>query len=114
MHGPRLRDNHEMRRTRSAGECATCKKTPSEDASGRLTCACGTPWVRRWGIKGTPEEEDLLQRSGFEVTQHCKGDVYYVVPNGPIIHLYAGDEWNSEPCFWFPDQPPEGQSLETT
>ena len=85
-----------MSRTRSASECTTCKQTPTEDGSGHLTCACGIPWVRCWGIKGTPEEEALLERSGFTVAQDIQGDVYYVGPMGHIIHLYAGDEWDSD------------------
>ena len=94
-----------MSRTRSARECAACKQTPKDDESGRPTCACGTLWVRCWGIKGTPEEEKLLERSGFKLAQDIQGDVYYVGPMGHIIHLYAGDEWDS-------GKAPREQSLE--
>jgi hypothetical protein len=87
MHGCRLGDNYEMNRTRSASECATCKQAPKEDESGRLTCACGALWVLRWGIKGTPEEEALLEQSGCRVTQDIQGNVYYVGPAGHIIYL---------------------------
>lgn len=105
MHGRGLGDNGEMNRTRSASECATCKQAPKEDESGRLTCACGTLWVRRLGIKGTPEEEAPLELSGFRVTQNVQGDVYCVGPYGHIIHLYASGEWNS-------DRAPREQSLD--
>jgi len=105
MHGRGLGDNSEMNRTRSASECATCKQAPKEDESGRLTCACGTPWVRCWGVKGTPEEEALLEQNAFRVTQDVQGDVYYVGPYGHIIHLYASGEWNS-------DKAPREQSLD--
>jgi hypothetical protein len=106
MRGGRLGDNHDMNRTRSASECATCKQAPKEDdESGRLTCACGTSWVRCWGIKGTPEEEAILEQSGFRGTQDVQGDVYYVGPYGHIIHLYADGEWDS-------DKAPREQPLE--
>ena len=85
-----------MSRTRSASECATCKQAPREDEAGRLTCACGTLWVRGQGVNGTQEEEALLGESGFEVVADIQGDVYYVGPMGHIIHLYAGDEWDSD------------------
>jgi len=95
-----------MSRTRSASECATCKQAPKEDESGRLTCACGTSWVRCRGIKGTPEEESLLELSGFQVAQDVQGDVYYVMPEGGhIIHLYADGTWDS-------DKAPRERSLE--
>jgi hypothetical protein len=94
-----------MSRTRAASQCATCKQAPKEDESGRLTCACGTQWIRPWGVKGTPEEEALLELSGFMVAQDIQGDVYYVGPVGHIIHLYADGEWDS-------DKAPREQSLE--
>ncbi len=94
-----------MSRTRSASECATCKQTPREDESGRFTCACGTPWVRRWGIRGTPEEEALLKLSGFIFTLDIQGDTYYVGPLGHIVYLYSGGDWDS-------DKAPREQSLE--
>jgi hypothetical protein len=105
MHRSCLGDNQEMSRARSACECPACKQTPKEDESGRLTCACGTPWVRCWGVKGTPEEEALLEPSGFRVAEGVQGDVYYVGPYGHIIRLYAGGEWDS-------DKAPREQSLE--
>lgn len=86
-----------MNRTRSASECATCKQAPKEDESGRLTCACGTLWVRHLGVKGTPEEEALLELSGFTVAQDVQGDLYYVMPEGGhIIHLYPDGTWDSD------------------
>ena len=95
-----------MNRTRSASECPTCKQAPKEDESGRLTCACGTTWFRGWGVKGTPEEEALLELSGFSATPDVQGDVYYVMPEGGhILHFYAGGEWDS-------DKAPREQSLE--
>jgi hypothetical protein len=93
-----------MSRTRSATECSTCRQTPEEDESGRLLCACGTLWVRRWGIKGTPEGEAVLELSGFKVTQVGE-HIYYIGPYGHIIYLYAGGEWCS-------DKAPREQSLE--
>ena len=84
-----------MSRTRADSECATCKQAPREDESGRLTCACGTSWIRRCGIKGTSEEEALLKLSGF-TAQDVGGDVYYVGPYGHIIYLYADGTWDSD------------------
>jgi hypothetical protein len=86
-----------MSRTRAASECPTCKQSPKEDESGRLTCACGTTWFRACGVKGTPEEEAHLELSGFSAMQDVQGDVYYVMPEGGhILHLYAGGEWDSD------------------
>jgi hypothetical protein len=91
----RLGDNDEMDRKRSSGECPVCEEAPKYDGAGRLTCACGTSWERCWGIKGTPEEEALLEQSGFSATQDVQGDVYYFW-RGHIIHPYANGEWNSD------------------
>jgi hypothetical protein len=94
-----------MNRTRSAGECPTCKQAPKEDESGRLTCACGIWWFRRSRVKGTPEEEALLEQSGFRVAE-VPGDVYYLMPEGGhIIYLYSDGTWDS-------DKAPRGQPLE--
>jgi hypothetical protein len=94
--GHRLGEDDDMSRKRSASECPSCKQAPKEDESGRLTCACGTSWLRCRGIKGTPEEEDLLKQSGFIVAQDIQEDMYYVGPMGHIVHLYADNGWDSD------------------
>ena len=106
MEGRRLGETNEVKRTRSASECPTCHQPRKVDESGRFTCACGTLWVQCLGIKGAPEEESLLERSGFQVERDVQGDVYYVMPEGGhIIHLYADGTWHS-------DKAPRQQSLE--
>jgi hypothetical protein len=52
---------------------------------------------RRWSIPGTPEEEALLVRNGFDVTGDVQGNVYYVLREfGDIIDLYDDSTWHSD------------------
>src|ERR1017187_10276062 len=83
-----------MNRTRAKSSCPDCNEVPKANASGSLTCACkNKQWQRIQGTRGTEEEEKLLTRMGFEVTQDCQGDVYYIGPDGQIIWLYSDSEW---------------------
>jgi hypothetical protein len=52
----------------------------------------------RWeGVAGTRRETRRLKRHGFLMTTDCRGNVYYVMPEGGhIIHLYQGGTWDSD------------------
>lgn len=58
-------------------------------------CRSRSKYVRR-GEKGTEEDEKLLTRMGFEIAKDCSGDVYYVAPEGCILHLYSEYAWDCD------------------
>jgi hypothetical protein len=68
--------------------------------------ACNPPswWTK--SEKGKEEEQLLLESKGFQIAEDCRGDIYYVLPEGGhILHLYADETWDS-------DKAPPGLSLE--
>jgi len=84
------------KRERAQSHCPICKKVPKENENGNITCSCGTRWVRRRGVRGTPEEEARFERVGFQWTVDIRGDGYYVLPEGHIVHLYPDGTWDSD------------------
>jgi hypothetical protein len=59
--------------------------------------ACNPPswWTK--SEKGKEEEQLLLESKGFQVAEDCRGDIYYVLPEGGhILHLYADGTWDSD------------------
>jgi hypothetical protein len=86
-----------MTRTRALVRCPDCNEVPNENDEGTLKCRCpNVRWEYRKGVPGTAEEE-LLTSNGFQRTEDCRGDVYYVPDIGPIIHLYRNNEWECDP-----------------
>ncbi|HTS48126.1 MAG TPA: hypothetical protein VMH05_09290 [Bryobacteraceae bacterium] len=60
-----------------------------------MRCGCkGKSWALVKGAPGTLEENARLGQVGFVGTRDADGDFYYVLPEGPIIHLYEDGTWD--------------------
>ena len=46
------------------------------------------------GILGTPEVHERLKRAEAAGAIDVRGDGYYRLPEGPIIHLYEDGTWD--------------------
>jgi hypothetical protein len=85
-----------VNRTRNVNRCPDCKQILQEN-DGALKCACENQvWHYERAERGTEAEERYLADNGFEFTRDAGGDLYYVGPFCHIIHLYAGNEWESD------------------
>lgn len=70
---------------------------PRRSALLNRTRTCNPPswWTK--SEKGTEEERSLLEGKGFQVAEDCRGDIYYVLPEGVhILHLYADGTWDCD------------------
>jgi hypothetical protein len=103
-----------MSRTWSDGRCPDCGQKPKSGNEGFLRCACpGKRWERIAGLKGTPEEEDLLKAHGFQFARSANDAEYYVGPYSRLVWFNYDGTWSSEPRPSRPDMPLEEYLEET-
>jgi hypothetical protein len=49
------------------------------------------------GIRGSPEEETILELNGFKLESDIRGEVCYMMPQGlHYIYLYADGSWHGD------------------
>jgi hypothetical protein len=63
-----------------------------------MYCGCGgKPWRAQATVEGTPEEAEFLKTNGFQFTEDCLGNKYYMGSFGRLIWLLADGGWSANP-----------------
>ena len=77
---------------------------PKSVNEGFLRCACPDKrWGRTPGVKGTPEEEELLKAHGFQFARSADGAEYYFGSQSRLVWFNYVGSWSSDPSPSRPD-----------
>ena len=103
-----------MSRNWSDGRCPDCGQKLTSGKDGFLSCACPAKrWERVAGVKGKPEDEELLNAHGFWFARSGNGAEYYVGPYNRLVWFNHDGTWSSEPSPSRPDTPLEDYLKQT-
>lgn len=88
-----------MDRKWHSNQCPDCKRVPTRDAAGNISCVCtGKKWYIDLSVEGTAEEQAIFKANGFRKEKDVAGNVYYAHDSGigDIITLYSDGTWHSD------------------